>query len=110
MSGFMKSCTPKLPAELDAAGPDRFPAELDAAGPDMKAVSRWLDILLIIDLLAHFRQVMCMHLGNHYASSEVHNPHLETSFAPFGSCQASFNGRRAFRLVGWAVTISLQDI
>ena len=24
MSGFMKSCTPKLPAELDAAGPDRF--------------------------------------------------------------------------------------
>ncbi len=62
----------------------------------MKAVSRWLDTLLVIDLLAHFLQLqhavqvirsckcnafMCMHLGNHSASLEVHNPHLETSDA-----------------------------
>ena len=80
----------------------------------MKAVSRWLDTLLVIDLLAHFLQLqhavpvirsctcnafMCMHLGNHSASSEVHNPHLETSCAPFGSCRASFGGRRAFRRI-----------
>ena len=80
----------------------------------MKAVSRWLDTLLVRDLLAHFPQLqhavqvirsctckacMCMHLGNHSASSEVHNPHLETSCAPFGSCRASFKGRRAFRRI-----------
>lgn len=42
---------------------------------------------------------MCMHLGNHSASSEVHNPHLETSCAPFGSCRALFKGPRAFRRI-----------
>lgn len=42
---------------------------------------------------------MCMHLGKHSASLEVHNPHLETSCAPFESCRASFKGRHAFRCI-----------
>ena len=80
----------------------------------MKAVSRWLDTLLVIDLLAHFLQLqhavqvirsctcnacVCMHLGNPSASLEVNNPHLETSCAPFGFCRASCKGRRAFRRI-----------
>ncbi len=42
---------------------------------------------------------MYMHLGNHSACSGVHKPHQETSCAPFGSCRASFGGRRAFRRI-----------